>query len=47
MTTVFEIRAKFHRTTEKVPAGVVFGLYMTIPIEHISNWKLIIKRRME
>ena len=45
VTSAFNILCSFHTTNKKPPVQLVFGIDMILPIEHLSNWRLLYQRK--
>ena len=41
----FAVHYIFHTTSKKIPGQLLFGLYNISPIEQVTNWRLIYKRK--
>ena len=37
----FTVRSTYHRTKEKNPRQLVFGIDMILPINHVADWRYI------
>ena len=46
-TAAFAVRSTFHITKDKIPRQLVFGRDMILPINHITNWRYIQKRKQK